>query len=81
MTDSLGVVLATRVVGALANAGFLAVALVAAVHMAGTDAEGRATSARLGGVTPACVVGVPPGPLLGHFWGGVPRSGLWCWCP
>jgi DHA1 family chloramphenicol resistance protein-like MFS transporter len=72
---SLQVLLATRVVGALANAGFLAVALVTAVGMVAPDAKGRATSMLLGGVTLACVVGVPAGALLGRLWGW--RSAFW----
>ncbi|WP_037641244.1 Cmx/CmrA family chloramphenicol efflux MFS transporter [Streptomyces bicolor] len=75
VTDSFGVLLATRVVGALANAGFLAVALVAAVHLVEPDAKGRATSTLLGGVTLACVVGVPAGALLGQLWGW--RAAFW----
>lgn len=75
VTDSFGVLLATRVVGALANAGFLAVALVTAVHMVEPDAKGRATSTLLGGVTLACVVGVPAGALLGQLWGW--RAAFW----
>ncbi|MEV0640292.1 Cmx/CmrA family chloramphenicol efflux MFS transporter [Streptomyces sp. NPDC050619] len=75
VTDSFGVLLATRVVGALANAGFLAVALVTAVGMVAPDAKGRATSMLLGGVTLACVVGVPAGALLGQLWGW--RSAFW----
>ncbi|MGW6055080.1 Cmx/CmrA family chloramphenicol efflux MFS transporter [Streptomyces sp. NPDC055189] len=75
LTDSFAVLLLTRVVGALANAGFLAVALVAAVGMVGPDAKGRATSVLLGGVTLACVAGVPGGALLGQFWGW--RSAFW----
>ena len=75
MTGSFPVLLGTRVVGALANAGFLAVALVAAVGMVAPDAKGRATSTLLGGVTLACVVGVPAGALLGQAWGW--RSAFW----
>ncbi|WP_329334333.1 MFS transporter [Streptomyces sp. NBC_00663] len=75
MTGSFEVLLATRVVGALANAGFLAVALVAAVEMVPPDAKGRATSTLLGGVTLACVVGVPAGALLGQLWGW--RAAFW----
>lgn len=75
VTDSFGVLLATRVVGALANAGFLAVALVTATGMVAPDAKGRATSMLLGGVTLACVVGVPAGALLGRLWGW--RSAFW----
>lgn len=75
VTDSFGVLLATRVVGAVANAGFLAVALVAAVGMVEPDAKGRATSTLLGGVTLACVVGVPVGAVLGQLWGW--RAAFW----
>ncbi|MEV2249484.1 Cmx/CmrA family chloramphenicol efflux MFS transporter [Streptomyces sp. NPDC050147] len=75
LTTSFAVLLATRVVGALANAGFLAVALVAAVGMVEPNAKGRATSVLLGGVTLACVAGVPGGALLGQFWGW--RSAFW----
>ncbi|MEV0125421.1 Cmx/CmrA family chloramphenicol efflux MFS transporter [Streptomyces sp. NPDC050703] len=75
LTTSFAVLLLTRVVGALANAGFLAVALVTAAGLAGPDAKGRATSALLGGVTVACVAGVPAGALLGEVWGW--RSAFW----
>ncbi|MGW0817725.1 Cmx/CmrA family chloramphenicol efflux MFS transporter [Streptomyces viridiviolaceus] len=75
LTDSFAVLLATRVAGALANAGFLAVALVTAVGMVPPDAKGRATSTLLGGVTLACVIGVPAGALLGQVWGW--RSAFW----
>ncbi|MEV0174039.1 Cmx/CmrA family chloramphenicol efflux MFS transporter [Streptomyces sp. NPDC050803] len=75
LTESFAVLLVTRVLGALANAGFLAVALVAAVGMVGPDAKGRATSTLLGGVTLACVVGVPAGAVLGQLWGW--RAAFW----
>ncbi|KUL51870.1 Cmx/CmrA family chloramphenicol efflux MFS transporter [Streptomyces sp. NRRL S-1521] len=75
LTTSFAVLLVTRVVGALANAGFLAVALVTAADLAGPHAKGRATSALLGGVTVACVAGVPAGALLGEVWGW--RSAFW----
>ncbi|WPO75028.1 Cmx/CmrA family chloramphenicol efflux MFS transporter [Streptomyces sp. KN37] len=75
LTTSFAVLLVTRVVGALANAGFLAVALVTATSMVEPDAKGRATSALLGGVTVACVAGVPAGAVLGEVWGW--RSAFW----
>ncbi|RBM20890.1 chloramphenicol efflux pump [Prauserella sp. PE36] len=75
VTPSFGVLLATRVLAALANAGFLAVALAVATRLVGPDAKGRATSALLGGVTLACVAGVPAGALLGQLWGW--RSAFW----
>ncbi|MFD9036364.1 Cmx/CmrA family chloramphenicol efflux MFS transporter [Streptomyces sp. NPDC059567] len=75
LTPHFGVLLATRVIGALANAGFLAVALVAATSMVGPESRGRATSVLLGGTTLACVVGVPGGALLGQLWGW--RTAFW----
>ncbi|MER5832887.1 Cmx/CmrA family chloramphenicol efflux MFS transporter [Streptomyces sp. NPDC002130] len=75
LTGSFAVLLVARVVGALANAGFLAVALVAAVGMVPPDAKGRATSTLLGGVTLACVAGVPAGAVLGELWGW--RAAFW----
>ncbi|MFD1832651.1 Cmx/CmrA family chloramphenicol efflux MFS transporter [Streptomyces desertarenae] len=74
-TTSFGVLLAMRVLGAVANAGFLAVGLATAAAMAGPRATGRATSVLLGGVTLACVVGVPAGAVLGQLWGW--RSAFW----
>ncbi|MFF3852470.1 Cmx/CmrA family chloramphenicol efflux MFS transporter [Micromonospora sp. NPDC002575] len=75
VTGSFGILLATRVVGAVANAGFLAVGLATAVGLAGPHAKGRAASVLLGGVTLACVVGVPAGAVLGNLWGW--RSAFW----
>ncbi|AKA07043.1 chemotaxis protein [Streptomyces noursei ZPM] len=75
VTTSFMVLLATRVVAALANAGFLAVALAAAAAMVAPDAKGRATSVLLGGTTLACIAGVPAGAVLGQEWGW--RSAFW----
>jgi len=75
VTTSFPVLMGTRVVGALANAGFLAVAVAAAAGMAGPNAKGRATSALLAGVTLACVAGVPGGAVLGRLWGW--RAAFW----
>ncbi|WP_203185827.1 Cmx/CmrA family chloramphenicol efflux MFS transporter [Streptomyces pratensis] len=75
LTSSYGVLLATRVVGALANAGFWGVALVAALAMVAPHQRARATAVVVGGVTVACVVGVPAGAALGEVWGW--RSAFW----
>ncbi|WP_405393893.1 Cmx/CmrA family chloramphenicol efflux MFS transporter [Microbispora hainanensis] len=75
VTTSFGVLLAARVAGALANAGFLAVGLAMATAMAGPGAKGRAASVLLGGITLACVAGVPAGAVLGQVWGW--RSAFW----
>ncbi|CAM5577110.1 Cmx/CmrA family chloramphenicol efflux MFS transporter [Streptomyces atroolivaceus] len=75
LTSSYGVLLATRVAGALANAGFWAVALVTALAMVPPHQRARATAVVVGGVTVACVVGVPAGAALGELWGW--RSAFW----
>lgn len=75
LTSSYTVLLATRVAGALANAGFWAVALVTALALAGPERRARATAVVVGGVTVACVVGVPAGAVLGELWGW--RSSFW----
>lgn len=75
VTTSYEVLLATRVVAALAGAGFLAVALATAASMVAPNAKGRATSVLLAGTTIACVAGVPAGALLGQLWGW--RSAFW----
>ncbi|MCP2257053.1 MFS transporter, DHA1 family, chloramphenicol resistance protein [Streptoalloteichus tenebrarius] len=75
LTPTFAVLLATRVVAALANAGFLAVALATATSMVDANAKGRATSVLLGGTTLACVAGVPAGAVLGQMWGW--RSAFW----
>ncbi|MFE8913275.1 Cmx/CmrA family chloramphenicol efflux MFS transporter [Streptomyces globisporus] len=75
LTPGYGVLLATRFVGALANAGFWAVALSTAVAMVPDRLKGRAAAVVVGGVTVACVVGVPAGAVLGERWGW--RSAFW----
>nr|WP_042197916.1 Cmx/CmrA family chloramphenicol efflux MFS transporter [Kibdelosporangium sp. MJ126-NF4] len=75
VTTSFEVLFVTRVVAALANAGFLAVGLATAAHMAGPHGKGRATSVLLSGVTLACIAGVPLGAVLSGVWGW--RSAFW----
>ncbi|MEV0146979.1 MULTISPECIES: MFS transporter [unclassified Nonomuraea] len=75
VTTGFEVLLVTRFAGAVANAGFLAVAVATAAALAPSAAKGRATSILLGGVTLACVAGVPAGALLGQLWGW--RSAFW----
>ncbi|GGY38792.1 Cmx/CmrA family chloramphenicol efflux MFS transporter [Streptomyces omiyaensis] len=75
LTSSFEVLFVTRVIAALANAGFLAVGLATAASMAGPQAKGRATSILLSGVTLACIAGVPLGAVLSEVWGW--RSAFW----
>lgn len=75
LTTSYAVLLGTRVLAALANAGFLAVGLAAATAMVAPGLTGRATAVLLGGTTLACVAGVPAGALLGQLWGW--RAAFW----
>lgn len=75
LATTFSVLLVTRVLGALANAGFLAVGLAAATGMVAPNAKGRATSVLLGGITLACVAGVPAGAVLGQAFGW--RAAFW----
>ncbi|MEU7589640.1 Cmx/CmrA family chloramphenicol efflux MFS transporter [Micromonospora sp. NPDC049230] len=65
LTTSFAVLLLTRVLAALANAGFLAVALSTATTLVATDQKGRALAVLLSGTTVATIAGVPGGAVLG----------------
>ncbi|WP_431987103.1 Cmx/CmrA family chloramphenicol efflux MFS transporter [Streptomyces griseoflavus] len=69
LTTSFAVLFATRVVAALANAGFLAVALTTAAGLVPPGRKGRALAVLLSGTTVATVAGVPGGSLLGTMLG------------
>ncbi|MFR9793262.1 Cmx/CmrA family chloramphenicol efflux MFS transporter [Streptomyces sp. MB22_4] len=69
------VLCATRVVAALANAGFLAVALTTAAALVPPDRKGRALSVLLSGTTVAMIAGVPAGSVLGTLLGW--RAAFW----
>ncbi|WP_416566286.1 Cmx/CmrA family chloramphenicol efflux MFS transporter [Nocardia testacea] len=69
------VLLVTRVVAAVANAGFLTIVLATLPRLVGPAVLGRATSVVVSGVTVACIAGVPAGTLLGQIWGW--RSAFW----
>lgn len=74
-TTSFPVLFATRVVAALANAGFLAVALTAAATLVAPDKKGRALAVLLSGTTLATIAGVPGGSVLGTLLGW--RATFW----
>ncbi|SJZ41619.1 MFS transporter, DHA1 family, chloramphenicol resistance protein [Marinactinospora thermotolerans DSM 45154] len=75
VTTDFGVLMTTRVLAALANAGFMAVGLATATALVPPNAKGRALAVLLGGTTIACVAGVPAGALLGELLGW--RSAFW----
>ncbi|HEX6354331.1 Cmx/CmrA family chloramphenicol efflux MFS transporter [Actinophytocola sp.] len=75
VTHDFAVLFGTRVVAAVANAGFLAVAMSAAATVAGPGRQARATAVLIAGVTLSCVAGVPAGALLGQLSGW--RSAFW----
>ncbi|MEV4845438.1 Cmx/CmrA family chloramphenicol efflux MFS transporter [Micromonospora matsumotoense] len=75
LTTSFAVLLGTRVVAALANAGFLAVALSTAATLVAADRKGRALAVLLSGTTVAIIAGVPGGALLGMLLGW--RATFW----
>jgi DHA1 family chloramphenicol resistance protein-like MFS transporter len=74
-TSSFPVLFATRVVAALANAGFLAVALTTAASLVSPDRKGRALAVLLSGTTVATIAGVPGGAALGTLLGW--RATFW----
>ncbi|MFF5553341.1 Cmx/CmrA family chloramphenicol efflux MFS transporter [Streptomyces olivaceoviridis] len=75
ITTSFPILFATRVVAALANAGFLAVALTAAATLLPPDRKGRALAVLLSGTTVATIAGVPGGSVLGTLLGW--RAAFW----
>ncbi|MFC5289550.1 Cmx/CmrA family chloramphenicol efflux MFS transporter [Actinokineospora guangxiensis] len=74
VTTGFGVLVGTRVVAALAYAGFLAVGLTAAAAMV-PERRGRALAVLLAGTTAAMIAGVPGGSLLGAVFGW--RAAFW----
>ncbi|MET9664495.1 Cmx/CmrA family chloramphenicol efflux MFS transporter [Streptomyces sp. NPDC006475] len=74
-TPSFAVLAATRVVAALANAGFLAVALTTAGSLVPPDKKGRALAVLLSGTSLATIAGVPGGSVLGTLLGW--RATFW----
>ncbi|PJJ71024.1 DHA1 family chloramphenicol resistance protein-like MFS transporter [Diaminobutyricimonas aerilata] len=74
-TNDFDVLLVTRVVAAVANAGFLAVTLSTVSALVTPAATARALSVVLAGTTLALVAGVPGGAALGVALGW--RSALW----
>ncbi|MDN5727131.1 MAG: MFS transporter, partial [Propionibacteriales bacterium] len=75
VADSFGILLAMRVVAALANAGFLAVALSTVAQLVPDQMRARALAIILGGTTLALIAGVPAGALVGSALGW--RATLW----
>lgn len=69
------VLLATRVLAALANAGFLAVALTTVTTLVAPGRHGRALAVLLSGTTLATVAGVPGGAVVGTLLGW--RATFW----
>ncbi|MGW5573325.1 Cmx/CmrA family chloramphenicol efflux MFS transporter [Nocardia thailandica] len=74
-TTGFSMLLVTRVVAALANAGFLAIVLATLPRLVVPAMLGRASTVVVSGVTVACVAGVPAGTLLGQYWGW--RAAFW----
>ncbi|MEV6393418.1 Cmx/CmrA family chloramphenicol efflux MFS transporter [Streptomyces sp. NPDC051907] len=75
VTTSFPILFATRVVAAITNAGFLAVALTAAAGLVSPDRKGRALAVLLSGTTVATIAGVPGGSVLGTALGW--RATFW----
>lgn len=75
LAPSYEVLFASRVVSALACAGFWAVGAAVAVSVVPVNARARAMAVMVGGLSIANIVGVPAGSLLGQHLGW--RSAFW----
>jgi DHA1 family chloramphenicol resistance protein-like MFS transporter len=75
LTDSFGLLLATRFISGLAYAGYFAVAAVTAISLVTPDRMARASGVVVSGLTLAMVVGGPASALLSYFTGW--RGGFW----
>ncbi|WKU05478.1 Cmx/CmrA family chloramphenicol efflux MFS transporter [Micromonospora sp. HUAS LYJ1] len=75
VTDSFAILLGSRIGAALANAGFLAVALSTVTRIVPAERHTRALTTILGGTTVALIVGVPAGAFVGDVLGW--RATLW----
>ncbi|WP_405717486.1 Cmx/CmrA family chloramphenicol efflux MFS transporter [Streptomyces sp. NBC_00046] len=76
VTDDYATLFASRVVSALACAGFWAVGAATAVSLVPSDRRGRAMAVMVGGMTVANVLGVPSGAYVAQQFGW--RAVLWC---
>ncbi|MEV6201682.1 Cmx/CmrA family chloramphenicol efflux MFS transporter [Streptomyces sp. NPDC051771] len=75
LAPSYGVLFASRIVSALACAGFWAVGAAVAIAMVPVDTRARALAVMIGGLSIANVLGVPAGAFLGEHLGW--RSAFW----
>ncbi|MFC9996572.1 Cmx/CmrA family chloramphenicol efflux MFS transporter [Nocardia sp. NPDC127526] len=75
LAPNYGVLFATRIVSALAYAGFWGVAVATAVALVPATAKGKAVAVVAGGLTLATIVGVPAGTVLSQFAGW--RAAFW----
>lgn len=75
LAPTYGVLFASRVVSALACAGFWAVGAAVAMSLVPVNARARAMAVMIGGLSTANIVGVPAGSLLGQYAGW--RSAFW----
>ncbi|MBU7597020.1 MFS transporter [Streptomyces sp. P38-E01] len=75
LAPTYGVLFASRVVSALACAGFWAVGAAVAISLVPVNARARAMAIMVGGLSVANVFGVPAGAFVGQHWGW--RAAFW----
>jgi MFS transporter, DHA1 family, chloramphenicol resistance protein len=75
LTDSYGLLLATRFLCGLAYAGYWAAAAVTAIALVPPDRTARASGVVVSGLSLAMIAGGPAGALVSHFTGW--RGGFW----
>lgn len=93
MATSYTMLVAARIISAMASAAYTPCASVAAVTLAGPRHRGRALALVMGGITVATIIGVPIGTWLGDsggfrlaFWlitglGAAALAGVFLWLP
>lgn len=75
LAPGFGLLLLSRVIAAVANAGFVAVAMSVIPRIVPPQRRARALAVMLGGTTLALIAGVPLGAWAGNLWGW--RAVLW----
>ncbi|MFC4947759.1 Cmx/CmrA family chloramphenicol efflux MFS transporter [Pseudonocardia sp. GCM10023141] len=75
LTPNYGVLFATRIVGAVAYAGFWAATTITALRLVAPTGRGRAMAVLVGGLTLATVIGLPGGTFISEYLGW--RAAFW----
>ena len=75
LAPNYGLLMASRLVAALAQGALFGIGSLLAIDLAGPKARGRALAIMFGGLTLANVFGMPIGTVIGQHWGW--RASMW----